>query len=126
MQGSMTEDLVSVDEAAALLAVEPQLIWNRIRDGTVRFSTLLTANGITYLVDRHSLFPENAVVHRPQPASRVPVSDIDAHGDARLEAFMQRLLDPLAIRLETVSIELGRERKRREVAEREIQDLERR
>jgi chromosome segregation ATPase len=117
MAGTMSEDLLSIEQAASLLGVEPSTIRDRIRDGTVQVSTRLTTEGIRYLIDRSSLQPENAVMRRPSKAQRVRAAALADQNESRLESFMQRLLEPLANRLATLSIELGRERQRREVAE---------
>jgi hypothetical protein len=129
----MTEDLLSVAQAAALLGVEPNEVWDRMQRGDLAYSTFQTARGISYLVARRSLQPEHPVVSQGNRVDIVAESSgslpfaalpVDSQQQERFESFVGRLLEPLAARLESVSVELGAERRRREIAEKDLQFLE--
>src|SRR5947199_249037 len=140
----MPEDLLTVAQAAALLHVEPQDIWRRIEQGSLRASTLLTANGTSYLLERAVLFPEEqrgeedrgqVVVRETEDGSSEVPALQSPDQQARLEESVRRLLDPLDSRLQAAERSLRQEiaqraeamaglRRRAEEAERRLGDTQ--
>jgi hypothetical protein len=131
----MADEFLTVAQAAALLGVKPDAIWHRIRLGSVRCVTFQAARGTTYLIDRSSLLDDSddgpepeqeqvlepVTLPEPEPA---PLQELQTSQEARLRAFVQHLLDPLADRLEHVNAELSDVRRQLGLVEREKHELE--
>ena len=104
----------TIRQAATLLAVHPNNMRNRIKKGTLSAERVQTEHGETYLIPRSALSPaptNNALVDptRSQPVPN-PLPDV--------REAMRAMLEPFVAELVAVREELGRERERREQAER--------
>ncbi len=105
-----TSDWVTIEEASRLLGVHRNTVRNRVKAGRYKAHKVVTPQGETVMIERESL-------------GLVPHSDAVGAQQAQAEALVQSLLAPFIAELGTVKEELGRERERREQAERERDEL---
>ncbi len=112
----MTErEALTIRQAAALLGVHPNTIRNRIKAGTYHADKVQTENGETFLIPRSELARDSTTNSLVGPTQSQPLPDVREAMRAMLEPFVRELGD--------VREELGRERERREAAERRAEDL---
>jgi excisionase family DNA binding protein len=106
-------DTLTISEAAAFLGVHKNTVRNRIKDGTYEAEQVLTERGPTYFIKRESIL-NTLTTNTLSSASQ-------EHGTAIVSpqslAFVQELLRPFVNELGQVREELGAERVRREMAE---------
>jgi excisionase family DNA binding protein len=106
-------DTLTISEAAAFLGVHKNTVRNRIKDGTYEAEQVLTERGPTYFIKRESIL-NTLTANTLSSASQ-------EHGTASVSpqsfAFVQELLRPFVNELGQVREELGAERVRREMAE---------
>jgi excisionase family DNA binding protein len=106
-------DTLTISEAAAFLGVHKNTVRNRIKDGTYEAEQVVTERGPTYFIKRDSIL-NTLTANTLSSASQV-------HGTAIVSpqsfAFVQELLRPFVNELGQVREELGAERVRREMAE---------
>jgi excisionase family DNA binding protein len=102
-------DRLTIGEAATLLGVHKNTIRNRIKDGTYKAEKVVTERGPTYLIERQSLL-DNLSTNTLSSASQELVSP-------QAMEFVQELLRPFVSELGEVREELGAERARRQMAE---------
>src|SRR5215213_5736702 len=102
-------DRLTIAEAAALLGVHKNTVRNRIKNGSYRAEMVQTERGPTYLIERESLLT-NLTTNTLSSASQELVSP-------QAIEFVQELLRPFVSELGEVREELGAERARREMAE---------
>jgi len=102
-------DRLTIAEAAALLGVHKNTVRNRIKNGSYRAEMVQTERGPTYLIERESLLT-NLSTNALSSASQELVSP-------QAMEFVQELLRPFVNELGEVREELGAERARREMAE---------
>jgi excisionase family DNA binding protein len=102
-------DRLTIAEAAALLGVHKNTVRNRIKNGSYRAEMVQTERGPTYLIERESLLT-NLSTNTLSSASQELVSP-------QAMEFVQELLRPFVSELGEVREELGAERARREMAE---------
>ncbi len=110
-------DTLTIRQAAALLSVHPNTVRNRIKAGVYSADKVYTEHGETFLIPRSELVQEAPPNSIPSPSHSQPLPDVREAMHALLEPFVRELGD--------VREELGRERERREAAERLAEDLER-
>jgi excisionase family DNA binding protein len=107
------KDTLTISEAAAFLGVHKNTVRNRIKDGTYEAEQVLTERGPTYFIKRESIL-NTLTTNTLSSASQ-------EHGTAIVSpqsfAFVQELLRPFVNELGQVREELGAERARREMAE---------
>lgn len=129
-------DWVTVAEASRLLGVHRNTVRNRVKAGRYKAHKFVTPQGETVMIERESLdlTPTNGVVDPPtntvhhkghNPSQTAQDTHAIAVGaqQAQAEALVQSLLAPFIAELGTVREDLGRERERREQAERERDEL---
>jgi excisionase family DNA binding protein len=106
-------DTLTISEAATFLGVHKNTVRNRIKDGTYEAEKVVTERGPTYLIKRESIL-DTLTTNTLSSASQ-------EHGTAIVSpqslAFVQELLRPFVSELGQVREELGAERVRREMAE---------
>jgi excisionase family DNA binding protein len=106
-------DTLTISEAAAFLGVHKNTVRNRIKDGTYEAEQVVTERGPTYFIKRESIL-NTLTTNTLSSASQ-------EHGTAIVSpqsfAFVQELLRPFVNELGQVREELGAERARREMAE---------
>ena len=106
-------DTLTISEAATFLGVHKNTVRNRIKDGTYEAEKVVTERGPTYLIKRESIL--NILT------TNTLSSASQEHGTAIVNpqsfAFVQELLRPFVNELGQVREELGAERARREMAE---------
>jgi excisionase family DNA binding protein len=102
-------DRLTIAEAATLLGVHKNTVRNRIKKGSYSAEMVQTERGPTYLIERESLLT-NLTTNALSSASQEVVSP-------QAMEFMQELLRPFVSELGAVREELGAERVRREMAE---------
>jgi excisionase family DNA binding protein len=106
-------DTLTISEAAAFLGVHKNTVRNRIKDGTYEAEQVVTERGPTYFIKRDSIL-NTLTTNTLSSASQ-------EHGTAIVSpqslAFVQELLRPFVNELAQVREELGAERVRREMAE---------
>jgi excisionase family DNA binding protein len=102
-------DRLTIAEATALLGVHKNTVRNRIKNGSYRAEMVQTERGPTYLIERESLLT-NLSTNTLSSASQELVSP-------QAMEFVQELLRPFVSELGEVREELGAERARREMAE---------
>jgi excisionase family DNA binding protein len=107
-------DRLTIAEAAALLGVHKNTVRNRIKNGSYRAEMVQTERGPTYLIERESLLT-NLSNNTLSSASQEVVSP-------QAMEFVQELLRPFVSELGEVREELGAERARREMAETTLQE----
>jgi excisionase family DNA binding protein len=106
---SRGRDRLTIAEAAALLGVHKNTVRNRIKNGSYRAEMVQTERGPTYLIERESLLT-NLSTNTLSSASQELVS-------TQAMEFVQELLRPFVSELGEIREELGAERARREMAE---------
>ena len=106
-------DTLTISEAATFLGVHKNTVRNRIKDGTYEAEQVHTERGPTYFIKRESIL-NTLTTNTLSSASQ-------EHGTAIVSpqsfAFVQELLRPFVNELGQVREELGAERVRREMAE---------
>jgi excisionase family DNA binding protein len=102
-------DRLTIAEASTLLGVHKNTVRSRIKNGIYQAEMVQTERGPTYLIERESLLT-NLTTNTLSSASQELVSQ------QALE-FVQELLRPFVSELGEVREELGAERARREMAE---------
>jgi len=102
-------DRLTIAEAAALLGVHKNTVRNRIKNGSYRAEMVQTERGPTYLIERESLLT-NLSTNTLSNASQELVS-------TQAMEFVQELLRPFVSELGEIREELGAERAHREMAE---------
>jgi excisionase family DNA binding protein len=106
-------DTLTISEAATFLGVHKNTVRNRIKDGTYEADQVHTERGPTYFIKRESIL-NTLTTNTLSSASQ-------EHGTAIVSpqsfAFVQELLRPFVNELSQVREELGAERVRREMAE---------
>src|SRR5215208_5735188 len=102
-------DRLTIGEAATLLGVHKNTVRNRIKNGPYRAEMVQTERGPTYLIERESLLT-NLTTNTLSSASQEVVSP-------QAMEFVQELLRPFVSELGEVRQELGAEQARREMAE---------
>src|SRR5215208_5604124 len=107
-------DRLTIAEAAALLGAHKNTVRNRIKNGSYRAELLQTERGPTYLIERESLLT-NLTTNTLSSASQELVSP-------QAMEFVQELLRPFVSELGEIREELGAERVRREMAESTLRD----
>ena len=107
-------DRLTIAEAAALLGVHKNTVRNRIKNGSYRAEMVQTERGPTYLIERESLLT-NLTTNTLSSASQELVS-------LQAMEFVQELLRPFVSELGEVQEELGAERARRKMAEFTLRD----
>jgi excisionase family DNA binding protein len=107
-------DRLTIAEAAALLGVHKNTVRNRIKNGSYRAEMVQTERGPTYLIERESLLT-NLSNNTLSSASQEVVSP-------QAMEFVQELLRPFVSELGEIREELGAERARREMAETTLQE----
>src|SRR5215212_8857289 len=105
----MGGDRLTIAEAATLLGVHKNTVRNRIKAGSYQAEIVQTERGPTYLIERESLLT-NLNTNTLSSASQELVSP-------EAMALVQELLRPFVRELGEVREELGAERARREMAE---------
>jgi excisionase family DNA binding protein len=110
-------DRLTITEAAALLGVHKNTIRNRIKNGTYRAEQVVTERGPTYVIERESLL-NSLTTNTLSSASQELVTP-------QAMEFVQELLRPFVNEVGEVREQLGAERLRREMAERERDELRR-
>jgi excisionase family DNA binding protein len=104
---------LTISEAATFLGVHKNTVRNRIKDGTYEAEQVVTERGPTYFIKRESIL-NTLTTNTLSSASQ-------EHGTAIVSpqsfAFVQELLRPFVNELGQVREELGAERVRREMAE---------
>jgi excisionase family DNA binding protein len=110
-------DSLTIAEAAALLGVHKNTVRNRIKNGTYKAETVITKRGPTYLIDRESLLTN-------LNTNTVPTGSQQLVNPQAME-LVQELLRPFVNELGEAREQLGAERARREIAERERDELRR-
>ncbi len=110
-------DTLTIRQAATLLNCHPNTVRNRIKTGVYSAEKVYTEHGETYLIPRSELAQDASPNSVPSPSHSQPLPDVREAMHALLEPFVRELGD--------VREELGRERERREAAERRNGDLER-
>ena len=109
---------VTINEAATLLGVHPNTVRSRVKAGIYVAERVSTEHGLTWMIDRGSL------VNLPPPrASQQPSPPLVKPEAAASVEAIQELLKPLVEDLGRTREELGAERVRRELAERERDEL---
>jgi excisionase family DNA binding protein len=112
-------DTLTISEAAAFLGVHKNTVRNRIKDGTYEAEQVLTERGPTYFIKRESIL-NTLTTNTLSSASQ-------EHGTAIVSpqslAFVQELLRPFVNELGQVREELGAERVRREMAETTLHEV---
>jgi excisionase family DNA binding protein len=106
-------DTLTISEAATFLGVHKNTVRNRIKDGTYEAEQVVTERGPTYFIKRESILntsPTNTLSSASQEHGTAIVSP-------QSFAFVQELLRPFVNELGQVREELGAERARREMAE---------
>jgi excisionase family DNA binding protein len=107
------KDTLTISEAATFLGVHKNTVRNRIKDGTYEAEQVVTERGPTYFIKRESIL-NNLTTSTLTSASQ-------SHGTSAVSpqalAFVQELLRPFVNELGEVREELGAERVRREMAE---------
>jgi excisionase family DNA binding protein len=107
------KDTLTISEAATFLGVHKNTVRNRIKDGTYEAEQVVTERGPTYFIKRESIL-NNLTTSTLTSASQ-------GHGTSAVSpqalAFVQELLRPFVNELGEVREELGAERARREMAE---------
>jgi excisionase family DNA binding protein len=106
-------DTLTISEAATFLGVHKNTVRNRIKEGIYEAEKVVTERGPTYLIKRESIL-NTLTTNTLSSASQ-------EHGTAIVNpqsfAFVQELLRPFVNELSQVREELGAERVRREMAE---------
>jgi excisionase family DNA binding protein len=102
-------DRLTIAEAATLLGVHKNTVRNRIKNGLYRAEMVQTERGPTYLIERESLLT-NLTTNTLSSASQEVVSP-------QAMEFVQELLRPFVSELGEVRQALGAERALREIAE---------
>ena len=115
--GEDRQEALTIRQAAALLAVHPNTVRNRIKSGVYNAEKVITERGETYMIPRSEL-SDSTTNRLPSASHSQSLPDVREGIRAVLEPFVRELGD--------VREELGRERERREQAERRSEDLERR
>ncbi len=114
-RGPGVSDRLTIADAATLLGVHKNTIRNRIKDGTYKAETVITKRGPTYLIDRESLLTN-------LNTNTVPAGSQQLVNPQAME-LVQELLRPFVNELGEAREQLGAERARREMAERERDEL---
>jgi hypothetical protein len=96
--------------------VHPNTVRNRIKSGAYEAEKVITERGETYMIPRSEL-SDSTTNRLPSASQSQSLPDVREAMHALLEPFVRELGD--------VREELGRERERREAAERRNGDLER-
>jgi excisionase family DNA binding protein len=112
-------DTLTISEAATFLGVHKNTVRNRIKDGTYEAEQVVTERGPTYFIKRESIL-NTLTTNTLSSASQ-------EHGTAVVSpqslAFVQELLRPFVNELGQVREELGAERVRREMAETTLHEV---
>ena len=109
-------DTLTIRQAATLLNCHPNTVRNRIKAGVYSAEKVITERGETYMILRSEL-SDSTTNRLPSASQSQSLPDVREGIRAVLEPFVRELGD--------VREELGRERERREAAERRNEDLER-
>jgi len=109
-------DTLTIRQAATLLNCHPNTVRNRIKSGAYKAEKVITERGETYMIPRSEL-SDSTTNRLPSASQSQSLPDVREAMHALLEPFVRELGD--------VREELGRERERREAAERRNEDLER-
>jgi excisionase family DNA binding protein len=109
-------DTLTIRQAATLLNCHPNTVRNRIKSGAYKAEKVITERGETYMIPRSEL-SDSTTNRLPSASQSQSLPDVREAMHALLEPFVRELGD--------VREELGRERERREAAERRNGDLER-
>ena len=112
----MKVETLTIRQAAALLNVHPNTIRNRIKAGVYQAEKIITERGETYMISRSELERDLNTNNIPSASQSQTLPTVREGMQAMLEPFVKELAD--------VHQELGRERERREQAERRIAELE--
>src|SRR5215216_4967663 len=107
-------DRLTIAEAATQLGVHKNTVRNRIKNGSYRAEMVQTERGPTYLIERESLLT-NLTTNTLSSASQELVNP-------QAMEFVQELLRPFVSELGEIREELGAERVRREMAESTLRD----
>jgi excisionase family DNA binding protein len=124
-----TGDWVTIEEASRLLGVHRNTVRNRVKAGRYKAHKVVTPQGETVMIERESLglVPHTGAAEPPTTTVRHkahnPSQNAQDPRTIAVEALVQSLLAPFIAELGTVREELGRERERREQAERERDEL---
>jgi len=108
-------DTLTIRQAATLLNCHPNTVRNRIKSGAYKAEKVITERGETYMIPRSEL-SDSTTNRLPSASQSQSLPDVREGIRAVLEPFVRELGD--------VREELGRERERREAAERRNGDLE--
>ena len=114
---------LTITEAATLLGVHPNTVRGRVKAGLYDAEKVFTENGFTWMIDRNSLINPPLPSASQQDPSQA-VNPVGGTGTTPIE-LVQDLLRPFVEDLGRVREELGAERVRRELAERERDELRR-
>ncbi len=110
-------ETLTIRQAATLLGVHPNTVRNRIKTGVYQAEKIVTERGETYIIPRSELTQDLTTNIVPSASHSQSLPDV--------REAMQAMLEPFVRGLGNVREELGRERERREHAERRIEELER-